>query len=218
MGGLINLLLFSVGIPIMGTVGLMMVAISVANLGRVFRAVHWRTTSGTILFSGVVPLPIPKGSEGYEPTRTQAMIRYRYHVGGQEFIGGRLCIGHGNGGRWTEEQRTLAYPAGLEVPVYYDPANPQEATLTIEADWVNLLTGLAAGLVCLAVSSGLLYITIAMFGLPATLVCVGIAVAALAFRFGELVRVLLAMNFGKPAPDTNHPAEPTGAAQVDGQG
>ena len=213
MGDLVTLLLFATGIPIMGTVGLMMLAISVANIGRVLRAVRWRTTSGTILFSGVVPLPIPKGSEGYEPTRTQAMLRYRYSVGDQEFIGGRLRIGHGNGGRWTEEQRVREYPAGLEVPVYYDPANPQEATLAIEADWGNLLTGLAAGIVCLAVSLGLLYILVAMFGLPATLVCIGIAGTALAFRFGGLVRALLGMNFGKPAPTAEPPTESSGVAQ-----
>ena len=136
MGDPITLLIFAAGIPGMAVMGLIMVAVSVANIGRVLRAARWRTTSGTILFSGVMPLPVPKEPGAYEPTRTQAMIRYRYHVEGREYVGGRLRFGHGNGGRWTEGQRVLEYPAGLKVPVYYDPSNPQEATLTIEADWV----------------------------------------------------------------------------------
>jgi hypothetical protein len=68
-------------------------------------------------------------------------VRYRYAVDGREFVGDRYCYGMfgTNDGTWQRVQKGL--PAGTAVPVYYNPADPGEATLTRGPQGMHLFLG-----------------------------------------------------------------------------
>ena len=94
--------------------------------GLVGQCGAWRyaATTGRITDSRVVTA---RGGDGDSHTLA---VRYEYAVDGQKFFGDRYRYGMvgTNDSTWKQVQKTLT--TGGEVPVYYDPLNPAEATLT----------------------------------------------------------------------------------------
>lgn len=86
------------------------------------RAWTYTGTAGVVESSQVLANP--------DDDSQQLAVRYRYAVDGREFHGGRYRYGmFGTNDRsWHRVQSEL--PPGTPVTVYYDPADPAEATLT----------------------------------------------------------------------------------------
>ena len=62
--------------------------------------------------------------------KLQPQIKYKYSVNGQQYIGSKIYIN--DKGVWTEDQilRELKeYAKSSNIPVYYDPENPEESVL-----------------------------------------------------------------------------------------
>jgi hypothetical protein len=82
----------------------------------------WPTAPGTVVSSALEQSPDHK-------RRYRAAMQYRYRVGGKDYQSNRIFWG-GNEGRQKHMTSVVAsYPAGAQVPVYYDPQNPAEAVI-----------------------------------------------------------------------------------------
>src|SRR3569832_1286814 len=82
---------------------------------------------------------------------------------------------------------TEKYPAGAKVQVYYDPANPENATIepgAVRGDWIVFAIGLASTLV--GVGAVLLYISGRSSPAESRAGCLGIAGGAVARPVREL--------------------------------
>ena len=115
------------------------------------RSASWHTTQGFISVSRRLKTK----------TGTLSDISYSYWVNDKEYVNDRIYFGHNN-------TRVKLYPLGKEVVVFYNPQDPQQASLNrkISPDtygWIPLATLFSIG--------GLLYFSVFL--------------AELAFRQGE---------------------------------
>lgn len=120
--GSAGLILFSVIAPLL-TIALL-VAVALWAVRRKIRAAQdWPATRGVVLTSEVVD---PGGESGW-----RARVVYRYEVGGRVYENSRIAVAveHGNQSLHAQERLAARFPAGAEVPVYYDPRNPSDAAL-----------------------------------------------------------------------------------------
>lgn len=62
--------------------------------------------------------------------RTSEVV-YRYEVGGRVYENSRIAVAveHGDGSLQAQERLAAGFPAGAQVPVYYDPGNPSDSAL-----------------------------------------------------------------------------------------
>lgn len=90
---------------------------------------HWPSVAGQVIESRV-------DDEHLEMMKP--VLRYRYEVTGQTYVGFRVAFSGYGAGRPAMEQLIQPYPAGASVTVYYDPRNPASAVLdnTARSDWV----------------------------------------------------------------------------------
>ncbi len=99
-----------------------LVAQSVHALVRWRTARRWPSTAGVVLESSV-----HGASDGYLNT-VAASVRYSYRVNGQEYESNR--VHYAGFGAQTEALTTRdAYPPGMPVTVFFDPARPSRAVL-----------------------------------------------------------------------------------------
>jgi hypothetical protein len=104
-------------------------------------SVRWPSVEGRILYSHARTGPHP-----------ETLLWYEYHVGNQRYV----ASNYRNGGNITpfDSVATAAakrYPVGRTMPVYYDPANPQNALLEPGVWWGNFVApGFAVLLFALA--------------------------------------------------------------------
>jgi hypothetical protein len=82
----------------------------------------WPTSSGTVIASSLEKSPDGRW-------RYRAVLRYRYRVGGKEYLSDRIFWGGNEGRQRHMESVIAAYPQGASVTVRYDPQNPAEAIL-----------------------------------------------------------------------------------------
>ena len=149
---------------IFGFIGAVVAAGSIAwyvwASGRVAEARQWPSAEGRVLASRVDE----DRSEGYE-TDSQgrrrhyvdhtyhARVQYSYRVGDRTYTSDRIWLADGEAGDDAAgAQAFLAdYPPGGEVELVYNPADPSDAALIVEAPThlIFLVTGL--GLAFLAV-------------------------------------------------------------------
>jgi len=89
---------------------------------------HWPNVSGTVLRSNVL------GVRAFHPN-----VVFEYYVEGVRHIDSTnfdpASFGGRNAKRNTAEVIVKSYPAGREITVYYDPANPNRTTLRPYAGW-----------------------------------------------------------------------------------
>lgn len=88
---------------------------------RYRRSLTWRPAVGTIFDHKVV---LKRGGSSY--------VQYKYEVEGKEYVGDRFR----SGGIYKEEMLTnpTLLGAGTQVVVFYDPANPAESAMKLQAD------------------------------------------------------------------------------------
>ena len=103
------------------------------------RARGWPQTVGRVLSSGV-QIHSHSSGRGGRIHSPYPYVVYRYQVNGQEFQNKRMHFGNVIGGLGATRS-AARYPAGMTVPVFYNPQNPNEAVLEKRAagNWINLL-------------------------------------------------------------------------------
>ena len=133
-------------------VGLIFVIIGLITRGRINAATKWPSVQGAVLKSEVADrsTTIKTGEhrrtnvELYEP-----VVEYQYIVNGTTFTGKRLSFGSTR--LHYEDAQAVAgrYPAGAQVPVYYNPKNPRDARLevTSQGATAQLILGIIFGVV-----------------------------------------------------------------------
>ena len=107
------LALFFVGI------GAALLCLESHNLTKANHSVSWSSTDGIILHTDY-----ERSSVGRKLSNAP-YVTYRYQVQGESYISSVRSFGDGLSSAEVFEQ----YPSGRGVTVYYDPENPQEATL-----------------------------------------------------------------------------------------
>ena len=119
---------------------------------------EWPAAQGTVESSAVdVKRERERDSDGdvhYE-TKYIPRIVYRYQVEGTDYYGEQISFGNtsSRSPNWAYRIRDQ-YSPGMEVSVYYDPANPQEAVLQPGAKWTTYIV-LVIGVV-FALTGGLI--------------------------------------------------------------
>ncbi len=97
-----------------------------------YAALRFASTKGVVLSSKV---KVSSGSHGgtYAPR-----IRYRYTVAGREYLGQQYDFAGGSSSDGSYAERAVSEnPPGKAVTVYYDPGNPSQAILHLEAPGVS---------------------------------------------------------------------------------
>lgn len=105
------------------------------------RAKAWPTTPGVITVLDVTAKQGTKGGVTYEP-----VIKYRYGVGEKHFRNDRVDFGrHGTSSVEEAARFAARYQLEQEVPVHYDPTDPQSAVLEVgshSSAWLDIAAGL----------------------------------------------------------------------------
>lgn len=134
-----DLLVTVCAVVILALVAAVLIAIGWINHRRAQATLAWPASPGQVL-AAVVGVQSGENGPTYFPR-----ITYTYNVNGQTYQNDRLVIGGGiSGNRGPAEQIVARYPAGSSVPVYFNPANPQEAVLERRSGSTRFLVGLGA--------------------------------------------------------------------------
>ena len=121
---------------------------------------QWKETTGRITQSALTSREVrSKGARGGSVTYFGLDIAYQYTVDGQQYVGRNIHYGENSTlfqstVSQTVEDEAAKYPAGTDVPVYYNPNKPQQAALNL-----SLRPGSVGGSVIL----GLIIIGFAVF-------------------------------------------------------
>lgn len=102
------------------------------GLASAVPALRWQSTSGTILRSAVSEEDI--GPTGYPVIRYRPVVEYQYRALGRTLTSTRRDLAsHGDEDRYPDRARAeeiaAALPVKGRVTVYFDPGEPQQATL-----------------------------------------------------------------------------------------
>jgi hypothetical protein len=155
MGTLVGALLLG---AIFVVVGGILLALGVNNYRDGEATKSWESTSARVLSADVrEDVDTKRDSNGRSRTRTtyKPVIRYEYMVDGNSYQGNRIRFGDYQGGEDRAYDAINRYPAGSNVPVYYDPANPGDAVLEQGADQtgVYLFGGIGGGFVIIGLAA-----------------------------------------------------------------
>jgi hypothetical protein len=132
----------------LGITGLILLAVAALLIGigwfsrqKVKASQAWPSAPGRVTGSGVEE---SSGSEG--GTVYRAAVHYAYTVGGQEYQNNRRVFGDSvsSSNRGAAERTAARFVPGSSVPVYYNPANPQDAVLERTSGVAGLMFGLGA--------------------------------------------------------------------------
>lgn len=121
--------------------------VGAATALKTSRSQSWPTVQGEVTYSS-----IDRSSSGFNNPRRQRRttpsfspsIRYVYQVKGVRYNGSRITLIGWSGN--INEARAAAgkYPVGAHVPVYYNPANPEDSLLE-PGDQSNNLMAIGMG-------------------------------------------------------------------------
>ena len=89
------------------------------------RSKHWASTMGQIIKSTVLKTG---ARNAWRPE-----VAYRYHVNGLEHVGQRIAFDYFDYSLKEAQEKAQKYSLHATIPVYYDPAQPQESTLEQKA-------------------------------------------------------------------------------------
>jgi hypothetical protein len=105
-------------------IGVAMLGTGVYRRIRISASQRWRQVDGTIVRCGVELDPGPD-SNGY-----MALVSYEYAVNGVAYTGSRVGFSEQFYVRRKNAEAVAArYPVGSRLPVYFDPAKPDDAVL-----------------------------------------------------------------------------------------
>jgi Protein of unknown function (DUF3592) len=108
--------------------GAALVGLSLWLRSRSKQCLHWPSVIGQVTESRV---------DDTHVDMTKPVLRYRYEVGGQAYVGFRASFsGHGVS-RAAMDQLLRPFPQGSTVKVYYNPQDPASAVLnnTTPSHW-----------------------------------------------------------------------------------
>ncbi len=112
---------------IMGGVIVLIYSINIVYRG--ISSYSWPYCSGKIISSGLQQTERLDPGEGIDKTYSPKIV-YEYAVNGARYTNDRIFFGEfGSGIKSSIKRIADKYPPGKEVPVYYNPKNPQEAVL-----------------------------------------------------------------------------------------
>lgn len=155
MNGMSTMIMGIVAIPFL-IVAVVFFFLWLRGRGKVSAAADWPTTTGRVLFATVEARRSRSGSSGYS-TSYYPKVVYEYEVNGQRYHSDRFNLGWEVGRGWKSGvQKTVdRFPVGSLVPVYYNPAKPDESALEKSApasNWFLFIAFLIIGiLICTAV-------------------------------------------------------------------
>jgi hypothetical protein len=100
---------------------------------RAWNARAWPTTAGLVM-SATLQSPCDRGEHA------APRLRYAYTVGTTTYVGERIEFGARHcGAAAAAEDFLRRHPAGSALSVYYDPADPGQASLRVDAEDVRLI-------------------------------------------------------------------------------
>jgi uncharacterized protein DUF3592 len=121
------------------------------GLHRANAARSWPRVTGWVVRSGVRSATVRvrssiSASRYRTALRYAPQVIYQYEVEGRRYEGERLHMGDTamHSGEAVAERSAARYPVGSQVTVYYDPANPADATLDPRTGWGTRVLGLVA--------------------------------------------------------------------------
>ncbi|MGH7601503.1 MAG: DUF3592 domain-containing protein [bacterium] len=112
------------------------------TLRQAFASRRWPRVTGKIISSTIVSSPGEDGDTTY-----RAVVKYDYTVNRIAYQGSRVYFGARFEANWREypERIVAQYRPGHSVDVYYDPDEPNEASLECGPRWqtyANVVVGL----------------------------------------------------------------------------
>ena len=116
---------YSIDTPIIGGLGVVLLAALWPMLRRYYRARRWRSAAATVLESWL-------DDGGGEPwdRRAKVCARYRYTAGGATRVGERLGFSSPIHRRAVNAERhLLQLTPGKRIEVWYNPADPSEVVI-----------------------------------------------------------------------------------------
>jgi hypothetical protein len=109
--------------------GLLSIRLGRKNRKLAEASASWASTTGKVVALGIDERERETNNSSY--TVYQPRIEYAYEVGGAAYAGKRLRFGNSECTTMSAAQKLLAgYAVGQAVTVFYDPADPQSATLS----------------------------------------------------------------------------------------
>jgi hypothetical protein len=127
-----------------GAIGLVALLLFIGARRYSKQAANWPAVRGTIVSSRIEEYQ--ERIDGTLRTSYRPAIEFSYAVRGREWRSTQIKVGlEVSGARASAEKTVAKYPAGSEVEVHYDPANPSNAALENPraATWFLLLVALA---------------------------------------------------------------------------
>jgi hypothetical protein len=120
-------------------------ALTLSSLGRKTRS--FTRTPGRVVVSRVEEIPAPAEEGG---PKFAAVFRYAYDVRGRTYESDQVSFGASPGATATDPQEARRWverhPAGSEVEVWYDPADPRRAVLVRGVSSAQVGLGVILGL------------------------------------------------------------------------
>jgi len=131
--------------------GLVMAGWVILQVHRGWASASWPTCTGTVLSSTVERTRSastgPRRRHNESSWRYRCHVSYRYTVAGTVFTGTRIRVSGGaSSNPGPAEADAARFPAGAEVQVHYNPADPADALLEsgLSAQVAPLIVGAAA--------------------------------------------------------------------------
>ncbi|MCA9263447.1 MAG: DUF3592 domain-containing protein [Planctomycetales bacterium] len=139
----------------LGLCGLVYESISVS---RILPTTGWETTTGKVKKSRYIKRNAPSRSLLGRPRSVYApVVIYKYTVDGQNYTNRRVSIWEkkdfGSKRQRDPSGKLKRYPKGMDVTVYYNPANPEEAILEKSLPW-TVYAGIMGSFVLLFLGIG----------------------------------------------------------------
>jgi hypothetical protein len=91
-------------------------------------ATQWPTVNGQVVESKVIEEPA-RNAMGNVNNTYLIVAKYQYSVGGKQYEGERVAFGSPAFNYLTASNIKDQFAEGKEVPVYYNPSNPEECVL-----------------------------------------------------------------------------------------
>jgi len=113
---------------------------------------RWPMIEGKVAYSGT-HMSARSSRESSLPPSYYPVVRYQYSAGGKSYTCDRISYGSDKVGVTKSEAQAVAgsYTSGKKVMVYYDPANPERATLE-RGFTMDAFMPMAGGIAFLAVA------------------------------------------------------------------
>ena len=115
----------------LAAVGLAVGAFGINELTRADASASWPSVGGTVVSSHVKKSTSSRGTgrNRRRSTSHRAVVIYQYTLAGRTHTARRLSFGATDSSASTARQVVSRYPAGTAVTVFYDPDDPDQATL-----------------------------------------------------------------------------------------